>query len=48
MACYQSLDTNPQSLRVDVARLLRPGTCEHARNYLLDHEVDVAHFEARL
>ena len=47
MARYKSLNTNPQFLSVDVARQLLPGTFEHALNYLLDHEVDLAHFDAR-
>ena len=38
MARYKSLDTNPQFLA---------GTFEHALNHLLDHEVDLAHFDAR-
>ena len=47
MACYTSLDTNPQFPSVDVARQLLPGTFEHALNHLLDHEVDLAYFDAR-
>ena len=47
MARDKSLDTNPQVLRVDFARQLLPGTVEHALNHLLDHEVDLAHFDAR-
>ena len=47
MARYKSLDTNPQFLSVDLARQLLPGTFEHAMNHLLDHEVDLAHFDAR-
>ena len=47
MARDKSLDTNPQFLRIDLARQLLPGTFEHALNHLLDHEVDLAHFDAR-
>ncbi len=47
MARDQSLDTNSQFLSVDRARQLLPGTFEHALNHLLDHEVDLAHFDAR-
>ena len=47
MARYKLLDTNPQFLSVDLARQLLPGTFEHALNHLLDHEVDLGHFEAR-
>jgi transposase len=47
MARYKLLDTNPQFLSVDLARQLLPGTFEHALNHLVDHEVDLAHFDAR-
>ena len=47
MARYKSLDTNPQFLSVDLARQLLPGTFEHALHHVLDHEVDLAHFDAR-
>ena len=47
MARYKVVDTNPQFLSVDLARQLLPGTFEHALNHLLDHEVDLAHFDAR-
>ena len=47
MARYKLVDTNPQFLSVDLARQLLPGTFEHALNHLLDHEVDLAHFDAR-
>ena len=48
MARCTSLDTNPQFLSVDLARQLLPGTFEHALHHLLDHEVNLAHFDARL
>ena len=47
MARCKSLDTNPQVLSVDLARQLLPGTFAHALNHLLDHEVDLTHFDAR-
>ena len=47
MARYKPLDTNPQFVAIDLARQLLPGTFEHALNHLLDHEVDLAHFDAR-
>ena len=47
MARYKYIDTHPQFLSVDLARQLLPGTFEHALNHLLDHEVDLAHFDAR-
>ena len=47
MARYKYIDTHPPFLSVDLARQLLPGTFEHALNHLLDHEVDLAHFDAR-
>ena len=47
MARYKQLDTNPQFVAIDLARQLLPGTFEHALNHLLDHEVDLTHFDAR-
>jgi hypothetical protein len=47
MARYKYIDTNPRFLAVDLARQLLPGTFEHALNHLLDHEIDVSHFDAR-
>jgi transposase len=47
MARYKHIDTNPRFLPVDLARQLLPGTFEHALNHLLDHEIDVSHFDAR-
>ena len=46
-ARYKVLDTHPQFLSVDLARQLLPGTFEHALNHLLDHQVDLAHCDAR-
>jgi len=42
------VDTNPPFLRVDLARPLLPGTFAHALNHRLDHEVDLAHCDARV
>ena len=47
MARYKYIDTNPHFLSVDLARELLPGAFEHAVNHLLDHEVDLAHFDVR-
>ena len=47
MARYKYIDTNPRFLSVDLAQQLRPGTFEHALNHLLDHAVDLSHFDAR-
>ena len=46
MARDKSLDTNPQFLRVDLARQRLPGPFEHALNHRLDHEVNLAHVDA--
>ena len=47
MPRYKYIDTNPKFLPVDLARQLLPGTFEHALNHLLDHEIDLARFDAR-
>ena len=47
MARYKHIDTTPRFLPVDLARQLLPGTFEHALNHLLDHVIDVSHFDAR-
>lgn len=47
MARYKYIDTKPRFLAVDLARQLLPGTFEHALNYLLDHAIDLSHFDAR-
>ncbi len=47
MARCKLIDTNPQFLSVDLARQWLPGTFEHALNHVLDHEIDLAHFDAR-
>lgn len=47
MARYKYIDTNPRLLPVDLARQLFPGTFEHAVNHLLDHAIDLSHFDAR-
>ena len=47
MARYKSIDTHPKLLAVDLSRQLLPGTFEHALNHLLDHAVDLSHFDAR-
>ena len=46
MAHCTSVDTNPPYVSVDPARQLLPGRIEHALNPLLDHKVDLAHFDA--
>ncbi|MGI9077878.1 MAG: IS1182 family transposase [Gemmatimonadaceae bacterium] len=47
MARYKYIDTNPRFLPVDLARQLLPGTFEHALQHLLDHAIDLSHFDAR-
>jgi transposase len=47
MARYKYIDTNPRFLAVDLVRQLLPGTFEHALNHLLDHAIDLSHFDAR-
>ncbi|HEY9514354.1 MAG TPA: transposase, partial [Gemmatimonadaceae bacterium] len=47
MARYKYIDTNPRLLPVDLARQLLPGTFEHAVSHLVDHEIDLSHFDAR-
>lgn len=47
MARYKHIDTSPRFLAVDLQRQLIPGTIEHALNHLLDHEIDLTHFDAR-
>ena len=47
MARYKYIDTQPKLIPVDLSRQLLPGTFEHALNHLLDHEVDLSHFDAR-
>ena len=47
MARYKYIDTQPKLIPVDLSRQLLSGTFEHALNHLLDHEVDLSHFDAR-
>ena len=47
MARYKPIDTSPRFIAVDLERQLHPGTFEHALNYLVDHHLDLSHFDAR-
>jgi hypothetical protein len=47
MARSQYIDTQPTLNPVDLAAQLLPGTFEHGLNHLLDHAVDLSHFDAR-
>jgi transposase len=46
MARYKDLDTGLKFLPVDLSRQLLPGTFEHALSHLIDHELDLSHFDA--
>jgi transposase len=46
MARYKDVDLELKFLPVDLSRQLLPGTFEHALSYLIDHELDLAHFDA--
>jgi transposase len=45
MPRYKHIDTGPRLLAVDLSRQLLPGTFEHALHHLLDHEIDLKHFD---
>jgi transposase len=47
MARYKALDSGTKLLAVDLSRQFLPGTFEHALNHLVDHELDLSHFDAR-
>jgi hypothetical protein len=47
VARYKHIDTGPRLLPVDLRRQLRPGTFEYALALLLDHEIDLSHFDKR-
>jgi len=47
MARYKHIDTSPRFLAVDLERQLLPGSFEHALNYMIDHHLDLASFDAR-
>jgi transposase len=46
MARYKDVDSGLKFLAVDLSRQLLPGTFEHALGHLLDHELDLSHFDA--
>jgi transposase len=46
MARYKDVDTGLKFLAVDLSRQLLPGTFEHALSHLIDHELDLSHFDA--
>ena len=47
MARYKPIDTSPRFLTLDLERQWVPGTFEHALNHLLDHQIDLTHFNGR-
>jgi hypothetical protein len=47
MAKRKHIDTQPRLIAVDLSRQLLPGTFEHALHHLLEHEIDLSHFDAR-
>ena len=46
MARYKDVDTGLKLLAVDLSRQLLSGTFEHALSHLIDHELDLSHFDA--
>ena len=47
MARYYDLHSDLQFIALDLSEQLRPGTFEHALNHLIDHQIDLSHFDAR-
>lgn len=47
MARYKVIDTHPRLLPVNLAAQLLPGSIEHAVDHLLEHVLDLTHFDAR-
>jgi len=47
MARYKVIDTHPRLLPVNLAAQLLPGSFEHAVDHLLEHVLDLTHFDAR-
>jgi transposase len=46
MARYKDVDSGMKLLAVDLSRQLLAGTFEHALSQLMDHELDLSHFDA--
>ena len=47
MARFKHIDTSPRFLAVDLERQLAPGTFENALHHLIEHELDLTHFDLR-
>lgn len=46
MAHHKDVDSGVKLLAMDPGRQLLPGTFEHALSHLIDHELDLSHFDA--
>jgi hypothetical protein len=46
MARYEDVDRGMKLLAVDLDRQLLPGMFEHALSHVIDHELDLTHFDA--
>ena len=47
MARYYEVEADLRFVALDLSEQLRPGTFEHALSYLIDHELDLSHFDTR-
>jgi len=47
MARYYDVKADLRFVALDLSEQLRPGTFEHALSYLIDHELDLSHFDVR-
>jgi transposase len=47
MARYYDVEADLRFVAIDLSKQLRPGTFEHALNHLIDHELDLSHFDLR-
>ena len=47
MARYYDTQPDLRFVALDLSEQLRPGTFEHALSYLIDHELDLSHFDTR-
>ncbi|MDA0823190.1 MAG: hypothetical protein O3C28_12315 [Proteobacteria bacterium] len=47
MPRYYDVEADLRFVALDLSEQLRPGTFEHALSYLIDHELDISHFDAR-
>lgn len=47
MPRYYDVEADLRFVALDLSEQLRPGTFEHALSYLIDHELDLSHFDSR-